>query len=69
MGGDAIGMSSVPEAVCAAHGGIKVIGISAITDKAVGEDLQPLTAEEVLEVAKKTGNKMSGLIRAVCEKL
>ena len=69
MGGDAIGMSSVPEAICAAHGGIKVIGLSAITDKAVGEDLQPLTAEEVLEVAKKAGNKMSTLIRAVCNKL
>jgi len=69
MGGDAIGMSSVPEALCAAHGGIKVIGLSAITDKAVGDDLQPLTAEEVLEVARKTGNKMSALITAVCDKL
>ena len=69
MGGDAIGMSSVPEALCAAHGGIKIVGLSAITDKAVGDDLQPLTAEEVLEVAQKTGKKMSALIRAVCDKL
>src|SRR6056297_2076958 len=69
MGGDAIGMSSVPETLCAAHGGIKIVGLSAITDKAVGDDLQPLTAEEVLEVANKTGNKMSALIRAVCDKL
>jgi len=69
MGGDAIGMSSVPEAICAAHGGIKVIGLSAITDKAIGDDLQPLTAEEVIEVAEKTGNKISALIKATCEKL
>ncbi|MEA1883213.1 MAG: purine-nucleoside phosphorylase [Thermotogota bacterium] len=69
LGGDAIGMSSVPEALCAAHGGIKIVGMSAITDKAAGEDLQLLTAEEVLEVAKKTGKKMSALIRAVCDKL
>ncbi|HPF16886.1 MAG TPA: purine-nucleoside phosphorylase [Thermotogota bacterium] len=69
MGGDAIGMSSVPEAICAAHGGIKVVGLSAITDKAVGEDLQPLTAQEVIEVARKTGNKISTLIKAVCEKI
>jgi purine-nucleoside phosphorylase len=69
LGGDAIGMSSVPEALCAAHGGIKIVGLSAITDKAVGEELQPLTAEEVLEVAQKTGKKMSALIRAVCDKL
>src|SRR6056297_967853 len=69
MGGDAIGMSSVPETLCAAHGGIKIVGLSAITDKAVGDDLQPLTAEEVLEVAQKAGKKMSALIRAVCDKL
>jgi len=69
MGGDAIGMSSVPEAICAAHGGIKVVGLSAITDKAVGDDLQPLTAQEVIEVAIKTGNKISALIKAVCEKI
>jgi len=69
LGGDAIGMSSVPEALCAAHGGIKIVGLSAITDKAVGEELQPLTAEKVLEVAQKTDKKMSALIRAVCDKL
>ncbi len=69
MGGDAIGMSSVPEAICAAHGGIKVIGLSAITDKAVGDDLQPLTAQEVIEVAQKTGKKMAILISSVCQKL
>lgn len=69
MGGDAIGMSSVPEAICASHGGIKVIGISAITDKAVGDDLQPLTAQEVLEVAQRAGKKMAILISSVCQKL
>jgi purine-nucleoside phosphorylase len=68
MGGDAIGMSSVPEAICAAHGGLKVVGLSAITDKAVGEDLQPLTAEEVLEVGEKTGKKVARVIGAFCER-
>ncbi len=69
MGGDAIGMSTIPEAICASHGGIKVLGISAITDKAVGEDLQPLTAEEVIEVANKTGEKMARIILSVCDRL
>jgi len=69
MGGDAIGMSSVPEAICASHGGIKVVGLSAITDKAVGEDLQPLTAEEVLEVADRAGKKMARIISTFCKKL
>jgi len=69
MGGDAIGMSTVPEAICASHGGLKVLGISAITDKAVGEDLQPLTAEEVIEVANLTGKKIARILLAVCDKI
>ena len=69
MGGDAIGMSSVPEAITASHGGIKVLGMSAITDKAVGEELQPLTGEEVLEVAKRAGEKMASIITTLCDRL
>ena len=62
MGADAVGMSTVPEVIVANHGGIKVLGISAITDKAVHEDLKPLTAEEVLEVANRTGEMMVKII-------
>ncbi|QTA38557.1 purine-nucleoside phosphorylase [Thermosipho ferrireducens] len=62
MGADAVGMSTVPEVIVANHGGIKVLGISAITDKAVHDDLKPLTAEEVLEVAEKTGKLIAQII-------
>ena len=63
LGADAVGMSTVPEVIVAKHGGMKVFGLSAITDMAVPEAIKkPLTAEEVLEVAEKTGEKMGAII-------
>ncbi|KAF2960664.1 MULTISPECIES: purine-nucleoside phosphorylase [unclassified Thermotoga] len=69
FGADAVGMSTVPEVIVARHGQIRVLGISAITDRAVPEDLKPLTAEEVLEVAEKTGRKIAQIIFEVIRKL
>lgn len=69
MGADAVGMSTVPEVIVAKHGGIKVLGLSAITDRAVPEDLRPITAQEVLEVAEKAGEKMVRIIMGVLRQL
>ncbi|MDN5337337.1 MAG: purine-nucleoside phosphorylase [Thermotogaceae bacterium] len=69
LGADAVGMSTVPEVIVANHGGIKVLGLSAITDRAVPDDLKPLTAEEVLEVAEKTGQKMAKIISGVLKRI
>jgi purine-nucleoside phosphorylase len=69
MGADAVGMSTVPEVIAAAHGGTKVLAISAITDRAVPDDLKPLTAEEVLEVAHKTGQMIAKVLAEVIKRL
>jgi len=69
FGADAVGMSTVPEVIVANHGGIKVLGLSAITDRAVPDDLKPLTAEEVLEVAEKAGQKMAKIISEVLKRI
>ena len=69
FGADSVGMSTVPEVIVARHAGIRVLGLSAISDRAVAEDLKPLTAEEVLEMAKKAGNDMSKLILKTLEKV
>ncbi len=51
-GGDAVGMSTVPEVIAANHAGMRVLGFSAITNQATGgEDQQPDTLEEVLQNA------------------
>ncbi len=69
LGADAVGMSTVPEVIVAKHGGMRVLGISAITDKGDPDNLKPLSAEEVLEIAKKTGEKMAKIISEVIRKL
>ncbi|MGB9614296.1 MAG: purine-nucleoside phosphorylase, partial [Fervidobacterium sp.] len=69
MGADAVGMSTVPEVIAAVHGGTKVLAISAITDRAVPDDLKPLTAEEVLEVAHKTGQMIAKVLAEVVKRL
>ncbi len=69
FGADAVGMSTVPEVIVANHGALKVLGISSITDRAIPNDLKPLTAEEVIEVARKTGEKTAKIFERVLDKL
>jgi purine-nucleoside phosphorylase len=53
LGADAVGMSTVPEAIAARHMGIRVLGISCITNMAAGVSKKPLDHREVLEVGEK----------------
>jgi purine-nucleoside phosphorylase len=53
LGGDAVGMSTVPEVIVARHGGMKVLGISCITNMAAGILDQPLSHEELLKQLKE----------------
>ncbi|MFD0681001.1 MULTISPECIES: purine-nucleoside phosphorylase [unclassified Paenibacillus] len=63
LGGDAVGMSTVGEVIAASHAGLKVLGISCITDMAIGEELEPLTHEQVVAVANKTKPMFIELVR------
>jgi purine-nucleoside phosphorylase len=65
VGADAIGMSTVSEVIVANHAGIEVIGISCITDMAIGEELEPLTHEQVMEVANRTKPIFIRLVKAI----
>ena len=68
IGGDAVGMSTVPEVTAANHAGMRVLGFSAITNKATGEpDQQPDSHEEVLAMAQVAGQKLIQLVRSVIE--
>ncbi|HPS80390.1 MAG TPA: purine-nucleoside phosphorylase, partial [Candidatus Limiplasma sp.] len=67
LGADAVGMSTVPEIIVARHGGMRVLGISCITNMAAGVLDQPLNHEEVMAMGNKVKgtfqNLLDGIIR------
>ena len=63
LGADAVGMSTVCEAIAAVHCGFKVCGISCITNKAAGITGEPLSDEEVGVAASKASDKFCLLIK------
>jgi purine-nucleoside phosphorylase len=65
MGADAVGMSTVPEAIVARHMGINILGISCITNLAAGMLDQPINHEEVMEIGARVGEKFKELLRRV----
>lgn len=69
IGADAVGMSTVPEAIVARHMGIEVLGISCITNPAAGVLPQPLRHDEVMEVANRVRGEFSALLEATIERL
>ncbi|WP_134698889.1 purine-nucleoside phosphorylase [Ammoniphilus sp. YIM 78166] len=69
LGADAVGMSTVPEVIVARHSGMKVLGISCISNMAAGILPQPLSHEEVMETAESAKEKFLGLVQGIIEKL
>ena len=69
LGADAVGMSTVPEAIVARHMGIKTAGISFISNKAAGLSSEELSHEEVGENAKKVEEKFSKLIENIISEI
>lgn len=65
LGADAVGMSTVPEVIVAAHAGIKVLGISCISNMASGILEKPLSHAEVIETAAKVRDKFILLVKNI----
>jgi len=65
LGADVVGMSTVPESLVANHCGIKVLGISYISNMAAGILKQPLNHQEVIEIGKKIEKRLSSYIKEI----
>ncbi|MCF8241010.1 MAG: purine-nucleoside phosphorylase [Melioribacteraceae bacterium] len=69
IGADVVGMSTIPENIVANHMGIKVLGISIITDECFPESLQPVNVEEIIATAMSAEPKMTLIMKEVIKKL
>lgn len=69
LGGDAVGMSTAPEVIVAAHCGMEVLGLTLLSNMAAGILDQPLSEQEVLDAAEAARETFSGLVRACLPKL
>jgi purine-nucleoside phosphorylase len=69
IGADVVGMSTVPEVIVAVHGGMRVLGISIVTDICLPDSLTPTTVGEILAVAGEAEPKLTTLVRGVLERL
>ena len=69
LGADVVGMSTVPEVIVARHGGMRVLGLSIITDMCLPDSLQEATLESIVATANAAQPKLTALVRGVLERL
>ncbi|MEO7658053.1 MAG: purine-nucleoside phosphorylase, partial [Pyrinomonadaceae bacterium] len=69
LGADAVGMSTVPEAIAARHQGMRVLGISCITNLAAGMSDEPINHEEVMETGARVADVFKELLKRIIIKI
>ena len=69
LGADVVGMSTVPEVSVAVHGGMRVLGISIITDQCLPDALEPASLERIIATANRAEPDLTRLVRGVLERL
>jgi purine-nucleoside phosphorylase len=69
LGADVVGMSTVPEVIAAVHLGMRVLGVSIITDQCLPDALAPASVEQIIAVARAAEPKLTALVRGVLERL
>ncbi|WP_420125808.1 purine-nucleoside phosphorylase [Longimicrobium sp.] len=69
MGADVVGMSTVPEVIVAIHGGMRVMGVSIITDQCLPDALEPANIEHIIATAGRAEPHLTALVEGVVERL
>lgn len=69
LGADVVGMSTVPEVIVAVHSGMRVLGVSVITDRCLPDALEPASLEAILAAAGGAEPALTALVRGVVERL
>jgi purine-nucleoside phosphorylase len=69
LGADVVGMSTVPEAIVAVHAGMRVLGLSIITDDCFPDALEPAELATIIATANRAEPKLTALVRGVMERL
>jgi purine-nucleoside phosphorylase len=69
LGGDAVGMSTVPEVIAAVHTGLKVFGMSVISDECDPDNLRPVSIEEIVNVANEAEPKLTTIIKELIKEV
>jgi purine-nucleoside phosphorylase len=69
LGGDLVGMSTVPEIIAARHCSLKIFGVSCVTNMAAGVLDRKLTHQEVMDTANRVKQKFESLVRIIVEEL
>jgi purine-nucleoside phosphorylase len=69
IGADVVGMSTVPEDIVAVHAGMRVMGVSVVTDQCLPDTLQPASLERILAVAAEAEPRLTALVTDVIGRL
>ncbi|MEO5567267.1 MAG: purine-nucleoside phosphorylase, partial [Gemmatimonadaceae bacterium] len=69
LGADVVGMSTVPEVIVAVHCGLRVLGLSIITDLCIPEALEPASLERIIATANAAEPKLTAVVRGVLERM
>jgi purine-nucleoside phosphorylase len=69
IGADVVGMSTVPEVIVAVHGGMRVLGLSIITDQCLPDALEPADVATIIATAGRAEPNLTALVRGVLERL
>ncbi len=69
IGADVVGMSTVPEVIVALHGGMRVLGLSIITDKCLPDALKPASLAQIVGIARSAEPKLAAVVKGVIARL